>query len=465
MAGPLDVRYTNAGGPRIGYQEWGDPTGVPVLLLTPLAQNIDLLWEDPAFAAFAAALGVGHQMIWFDARGTGVSDRVAADYSLEAQAADVLAVLDAVGLDHAHLIGAGDGALVAIHVAAIAPERVRSLALVNAAAGYLDVPVADRDLAKRVTRSMAAELAKTWGSDESIYLEMFSRSRMHDSGHVEWTKRYLRQASSPGHVQDMFAAKIDIDPEASIAVISTPTVVIANDTDPYMPLDASRFLATALQGELVVFEGADHLPWCGSTAPKIVDTIAAFVAGGAASARTAQNKLAVALVSQIDPPAGDEPATSITNAHRRIAGQVIALYGGSLVPAADGDVVATFDGAVQALSCARQILMRLSLRGIPARSGLHAGEFVFGDGQVSGPAFDVAAGAASAGAAPSLLVTHTVKGLLGGTGIEITPAHVTTLPGVDGEWALYNADDTQDRLLELGYSATFLDELAGPASA
>ena len=75
MAAPSDVQYTSAGGPRIGFQEWGDPDGPPVVLLTPLAQNIDLLWEDPAFAAFAASLGTGLRMIWFDARGTGVSDR------------------------------------------------------------------------------------------------------------------------------------------------------------------------------------------------------------------------------------------------------------------------------------------------------------------------------------------------------------------------------------------------------
>ena len=67
--------------------------------------------------------------------------------------------------------------------------------------------------------------------------------------------------------------------------------------------------------------------------------------------------------------------------------------------------------------------------------------------------------AASAGQAPSLLVTHTVKGLLGGTGVEVVPHQVGPLPAVDGEWALYDADDTDERLVKLGYSSTFLEDL------
>ncbi|MEO0493874.1 MAG: alpha/beta hydrolase [Actinomycetota bacterium] len=459
MAGPSDVRYTNAGGPRIGYQEWGDPNGPPILFLSPLAQNIDLLWEDPAFAAFATALGVGHRMIWFDARGTGVSDRYAADYSLEAQSVDITAVLDAVELERASIVGAGDGGLVAIHFAAIAPERINGLVLVNSAAGYLDVPPKHRDAVRDATRAMAATLASTWGTDDSIYIETFCRSRLTDADHADWSKRYLRQASSPGHVQDMFSAKIDSDPAPALAVIDAPTHVIAADRDPYVPVEAARFLADALDAELTVLDGPDHLPWCGRTAAVIVDRIASFVADHSGSSRAPKHKLACALVSAVD-PANDADDARIRAAHRRIANQVIALHGGALMPSPDSRVVATFDGAAQALSCAQQLLVRLALRGIAARNGIHAGEFVFGEGGVSANAFEIAAAAAATGEAPCLLVTQPVKGLLGGSGIEISPVEVTQLPGVDGDWALYSADDTRARLLELGYSDEFLDQLA-----
>ena len=458
MAAPSDVQYTSAGGPRIGFQEWGDPDGPPVVLLTPLAQNIDLLWEDPAFAAFAASLGTGLRMIWFDARGTGVSDRQATDYALETQSTDVLAVLDAVGIEAAHLVGCGDGGLVALHVAAIAPERARGLVLINSAAGYLDVPEPDRDLVKDLSRRSAQLLAASWGTAESAYLETFSPSRANDAGHVEWNRRYLRQAASPGHIQEMFDAKIDTDPAPAMSHVTCETLVVCNRRDAYVPAEASRWLAAQLDAPLVELDGGDHLPWAGPTSAAIAKQIADFVAAGASHVPSTQHKLACALVCDIDLP-GDDGDPAIANRHARIGQQVVTLYDGTVLPSDDGRVVAAFDGAGKALACARQMLIRLALGGIPARTGIHAGEMVFDGRDVSGPALDIAAAAAGAGQAPSLLVTHTVKGLLGGTGVEVVPHQVGPLPAVDGEWALYDADDTDERLVELGYSSTFLEDL------
>jgi hypothetical protein len=61
--------------------------------------NIELAWELPEFARFLGRLSSFARLIWFDKRGTGLSDRVAGPVTLEARSDDIRAVMDAAGLN------------------------------------------------------------------------------------------------------------------------------------------------------------------------------------------------------------------------------------------------------------------------------------------------------------------------------------------------------------------------------
>ncbi|MGX8904025.1 alpha/beta fold hydrolase [Streptomyces netropsis] len=111
----------SADGIRIAYQAQGD--GTPVVLLAGQANSHH--WWDGVRADFHVA----HRTITFDYRGTGESDKPDEPYSTEGFARDVIAVLDDLGVDRAHVYGTSMGGRVAQWLAARHPQRIRALIL------------------------------------------------------------------------------------------------------------------------------------------------------------------------------------------------------------------------------------------------------------------------------------------------------------------------------------------------
>ncbi|KUJ39633.1 alpha/beta hydrolase [Streptomyces albus subsp. albus] len=111
----------SADGVRIAYQCQGH--GVPLVLLAGQANNHH--WWDGIRDDFEVA----HRTITLDYRGTGGSDKPDEPYSTQGFAEDVIAVLDELGVDRAHVYGTSMGGRVAQWVAARHPDRVRALVL------------------------------------------------------------------------------------------------------------------------------------------------------------------------------------------------------------------------------------------------------------------------------------------------------------------------------------------------
>jgi pimeloyl-ACP methyl ester carboxylesterase len=108
------------------YQDWpgaGAPPGEPALLLHGLTQ------QSHAFDPVAPHLVRRLRCIALDLRGRGESGWAPGTYTLPRYVRDVLAVLDALGLGAVHVVGTSLGGLVALSLAAVAPERLRSLVL------------------------------------------------------------------------------------------------------------------------------------------------------------------------------------------------------------------------------------------------------------------------------------------------------------------------------------------------
>jgi pimeloyl-ACP methyl ester carboxylesterase len=113
-SGDADISYTVHG------------EGTPVLLIMGLAADQHMwMLQLPALQA------AGYQAITFDNRGVGGSSAPPGPYTMEQMAADALAVLDALAIDAAHIVGISMGGAIAQHVVLKAPERVRSLMLVS----------------------------------------------------------------------------------------------------------------------------------------------------------------------------------------------------------------------------------------------------------------------------------------------------------------------------------------------
>ena len=122
-----ETRYARSGEVNIAYQVLGNGPRDLVLVLGWVS-NIELVWEEPAFARFLMRLASFTRLILFDKRGTGLSDRVADMPNLEVRMDDVRAVMDVVGSERAALFGISEGGPMCTLFAATYPSRTTAVA-------------------------------------------------------------------------------------------------------------------------------------------------------------------------------------------------------------------------------------------------------------------------------------------------------------------------------------------------
>src|ERR1051325_10801928 len=122
------MAYVSSAGADIYYEEAGQGGGPPMLLLQGLAtDHVPWLRHLPV-------LGQSHRLILLDNRGVGRSGKPPGPYSTRQMAADALAVLDALDVASADIVGVSMGGMIAQELALAAPARVRRLVLVCTAA-------------------------------------------------------------------------------------------------------------------------------------------------------------------------------------------------------------------------------------------------------------------------------------------------------------------------------------------
>src|SRR3954463_10139032 len=108
MAQPGPVRYARVpGGARVAYRVAG-ARGPAIVTIGGTATHQDVLWEEPSYRRLCGGLGDFARVVTMDRRGTGLSDGLPPDPTIDEHVADVTAVLDAEGLPRASLYGTSD---------------------------------------------------------------------------------------------------------------------------------------------------------------------------------------------------------------------------------------------------------------------------------------------------------------------------------------------------------------------
>src|SRR5205085_4991793 len=102
---------------------------IDLLFVPGFVSHVEHFWEEPGLAAFFERLARFARVIVMDRRGCGLSDPRHPGLTLDEEAADMLAVLDAAGSDRAVVMGYTMGGAVAVRAATLAPERVQALVL------------------------------------------------------------------------------------------------------------------------------------------------------------------------------------------------------------------------------------------------------------------------------------------------------------------------------------------------
>ena len=227
MADVPDTCYARTGeGVHIAYQVVGDGP-LDVVFVTVGGTHLELAWELPRFARVFRRLASFSRLIRFDMRGSGMSDpfNLAELPSLEQQAAEMLAVLNAAGSERAALVANGNGGPLAIFFAATYPLRISSLVLDGCFARLARAPDYSWGVPTEVLDSAVARLgAAGAGRDES--LRYIAPNAMRDPEFAAQLLRYGRSVNSPATGKAMAKMFVSADVRPALPAVQAPTLVL-----------------------------------------------------------------------------------------------------------------------------------------------------------------------------------------------------------------------------------------------
>jgi class 3 adenylate cyclase len=425
------TRYARSGEARIAFQVMGE--GPPdVVVVGGPASHLDLQWEDPETARVRRRYATFARAIFFDRRGTGLSDPVDQLPSLDLQMDDLDAVLDAVGVERVALVGAVEAGLCAMY-AATHPDRVSALVLINVA-GSGGVTLNEE------RRSEMLDLIENhWG--EGRFTQLFAPERARDERFADWWARFERACVSPLMARRIVDLNAQADVTGVLAAIRVPTLVLIRRDNPLVPVPAARAVGSLIPDARVVeADGADLYNWPGADDPEM-DLIEEFLTGRRPQ-RSAERVLATVLFTDIvgsterAAQIGDRAWRDVLDRHHAIVRERLDRFRGREIKTLGDGFVATFDRPAAAVHCAQEIVEQVDALGLSVRCGLHTGECELLDGDVGGIAVHIGARVNALARGGEVLVSSTVKDLVVGSDLDFEDRGTQQLRGVPGEWRL-----------------------------
>jgi pimeloyl-ACP methyl ester carboxylesterase len=235
-------------GTRIYWEEQG--SGPPLILIMGLGYTSEMWYRVlPAFAR-------EYRTIIFDNRGVGQSQVPATAYSINDMAADTAAVMDAAGIDSAHVFGISMGGIIAQEFAIRYPERTRSLILGCTHHGGREAVVADREVFEVLMArgNMTAEEGSR-AMVPYIYDASTPRERIEEDLEIR-RRTYPTSQGYFGQIQAILA----FDARSRLAEIRARTLVIHGENDRLVPPENGRLLHQLIpNSKLIMLPEASHV--------------------------------------------------------------------------------------------------------------------------------------------------------------------------------------------------------------
>ncbi len=438
-----EVRYcTTTDGVRVAYCVLG--SGVPVVFSFPISHQI-LLLESPVWRPWFGGLADRYQLVVFDSRGNGLSQRDVT-WTPEAFARDLEAVVDSLPLNDFFVfapIGYGHGA---IRYAVAHPDRIAGLIL----------------WASFVNGATALEPTFLLGLAEQNW-EFFLQtipSSLHwlEPREIRAYVDMLRQSSTQKDYLSFMKACVGSDIQSLLPTVQTPALILhPRELDQVKVEEAMRLTSMLTDARLVLLEGPRLVPVAELVEPTLA-AIAEFIDGitgrpddhrDPVAAGPFRTVLFTDLVGHTEmmQRLGDDKGRDVLREHERITRDVLKAHDGSEVKTMGDGFMASFGSVTKAIDCAIALQRAFAthnadvgahgLAPLHVRVGLNAGEPIEEDGDLFGSTVILASRIAAQAGVGEILVPEPLRHLLFGKSYVYADRGETALKGFEDAVRLY----------------------------
>ena len=406
--------------------------------------HCQLEWEEGS--DFFDQLTANWSVVQFDPRGTGLSDRNAEDFSLEARMLDLEAVVDKLGLDTFALHGIGWNGPLAVTYALRHPERVSHLILDDSqarTADFMNVPE---------VRALD-QLVEEWESFlEHMVFTFFGLGREQARPQLE----YMRACVTQDVARRIFAAVQQDDVTDLLPRLSLPTLIVQHGGASKQNIEAARDMAARIpDARLVMLEGLAQddmtkivraIGELMGTEIEIAPRLPEAAHGPAAGVRTILFTDVVEHTGMMR-RLGDEAGRAVLREHEELTRNALKRHGGDEVKTMGDGFMASFTSVTAAVECAVALQRAIEERNsnldtgsgerVQVRIGLNAGEPIAEGGDFFGAAVIMAARIAGHAAGGEILASDVVRGLCAGKGFLFADRGESVLRGFEDSVHLY----------------------------
>ncbi len=286
-----------ANGIELAYDEFGEVGQPAVLLIMGLGTQM-IAWPEPFCQALAQH---GLRVIRFDNRDVGLSSKmdthpvpniaklavlsrlnrkIQVPYTLHTMAEDATALMDALDIDAAHIVGASMGGMIAQLLAAHSPYRVRSLTSIMSTTGRRSLPQAQSKVflhMARRPRNASPEALMRYSMRTWRLIGSPAYQPTDDELREKILAGYERCYYPDGYTRHMAAIMAGGDRVSDLAKVMAPTLVIHGKQDPLVPVEGGIDTANLISGaKLEIIDGMGHdLPK--QLLPRFVDLISSHI--------------------------------------------------------------------------------------------------------------------------------------------------------------------------------------------
>lgn len=244
---------------RIAYATSG--SGPPIVRVTNWFTHLESDWDSPLWGHWFRELGRRNTLVRYDARGTGLSDRLIDEVSVDAWVRDLEAVVDDLELQNFGLLGVCQGAATAATFAARHPERVGALALYDSYTRGAYAADAPEDQRKRAT-ALGEMIEVGWGEEAGAFRELFANLMVPGASREihRWLAMLQRRSTSPQNAARLWEAFHRLDVRDVVGSITAPTRVFHVRGDAMVPFELGRRMASSIPGaSFVPLDGENHI--------------------------------------------------------------------------------------------------------------------------------------------------------------------------------------------------------------